>query len=249
MGGYQPGEAATEETPEQLSNESGQMGCWWATLAFFVLFWFSVWPMMHFLLPPNPTLTGEELVARYSGNIVMVKAGIIFAIIAALLIIPWATLMSVQIRRMEGRIPVLAITQFGAGVINSFAFIIPYVFWAGAWYRLDNDPAMVRIINDMAWLEWIMTFQPMSMQFGCLGLAILLYRGPRNVFPRWFGYLSLAEVFLIAPGSLSIFFYQGPFTWNGVIGFWFPVISFCIYIPTMLWQLRAAIKTQKNDYA
>lgn len=49
------------------------------------------------------------------------------------------------------------------------------------------------------------------------------------------------------PGFLAIFFYTGPFSWNGIIAFWTPVAAFSIYLIILIYILLAAIDSQLHE--
>ena len=57
------------------------------------------------------------------------------------------------------------------------------------------------------------------MQCLCLGIAILIDKRDRPIFPRWSGYLSLWTATLLAPAGVVPLFKDGPFAWNGLLGF------------------------------
>ena len=238
-----------EMTAAQQVGEKSQLFAWWCGLAFFFLFFLATWPMMEFIPPPEPWLSADELVARVADHALKFRAGIIVGFIAAFLIVPWSAVVAIQISRLEGRFPLFAITAFGVGVANAVAFFFPYMMWAGAFYRLDRNLELVKLINDISWLEWIMTIQPTAFQLICIGVAGLVYKGSRQVFPRWFSYLNLWVALLFCPGMLALFFQSGPFAWNGLFCFWLPVVSFVIYFPVSLVVFRRAIKTHRFDVA
>ncbi len=58
-----------------------------------------------------------------------------------------------------------------------------------------------------------------------MAIAIFGDRHETPVFPRWLGYLSLWMAFIFIPGEL-IFFYDGPFAWNGLFLFWMAGVVF-----------------------
>ena len=109
------------------------------------------------------------------------------------LLVPWSAMVSLQIARMEEgrRVPLWAIFSFGAGCVNAVAFILPFIFWAGAFYRADRSPELVQLINDITWLEFLLFFPTFSMQLFCLAMAGFTQRQGPQVFPRWFLYLNL----------------------------------------------------------
>ena len=54
--------------------------------------------------------------------------------------------------------------------------------------------------------------------------ALLTFR--TGLFPRWTGYFSLWAGALEVFSALSVFFYRGPFSYNGLVTFWVPGVSF-----------------------
>ena len=131
---------------------------------------------------------------------------------------------------MESGIPVLGIMCFGAGIANAVAFYLPFVFWAAAYYRLERSPELVLLLSDMAWLEFVMLVPPFALQTVAVAIAGLKYKGEtKSPFPRWFCYFSLWVALLVFPGAVAIYFFSGPFAWNGLLAFWLPVAVFCIY--------------------
>ena len=109
-----------------------QLFFWWCGIAGLVIFFIGLWPMMQYIPPPSPGLTGEELVAKYSDNILMVKGGIILGILSGGMLIPLTIMIAIQISRLEhGRLPVLSITALCGGMGNAIFTIYPFTLWAG----------------------------------------------------------------------------------------------------------------------
>lgn len=219
-----------------------QMFGWWSGIAFFFLFFLACWPMARFIPPPSPTLSGEELIAMYSDNILMIRAAMVVGLIGAMLLVPWSATLSIQVARMEGKVPFWAITCFGAGIANAVAFYLPFIFWAGGYYRMDRMPELVQLISDITWLEFVMVFPPYALQTLAIAIPGLAYKGDNVIFPRWFCFLSIWVCILIIPGGFALFFYSGPFAWNGLLAFWTPVTVFTIYFAAVLPIVRKAIR-------
>jgi phosphotransferase family enzyme len=87
------------------------------------------------------------------------------------------------------------------------------------------------------------------MQCLCLGIAILIDKRDRPIFPCWSGYLSLWTATLLAPAGVVPLFKDGPFAWNGNFGFWVPLSIFCIWVSTTTWFLVAVIKHDADNLA
>lgn len=230
-------------------NKTPQLIGVWSGLAFVFLFFLASWPMAQFIPPPSPMLSGEELLAKYADNIWMVRASMPVGLLAGMFIVPFTATMAIQIARLEGRVPFWAITCVGAGAANAVAFYLPFVFFSAGYYRLDRDPELVRLISDMAWLEYLMVWPPIVMQILCVAFAGLTYKGPLRIFPRWFCFLSLWVSLLIAPAGLVVFFTSGPFAWNGIISWWIPCLSFASYWLVLVWIMRRAVIDHAKEVA
>ena len=214
------------EEARRKANEANQMLCWWCGVLFFVLFFVGTMAMMQFVPPPSPLLNGEELLAKYEDNLLLLRGGIIVCIFASALYVPWSVMVGFQLARLEGDFPVLSMSAVGAGFINAVAFLFPYVFWASVFYRPDRNPDAALLMNDMTWLEFVIVFSPFMVQLTCIGLIGLKFKGAQRVMPRWFAFLSLWAAILVTPGGLAVFFYEGPFAWNGILGFLHPAYRF-----------------------
>ena len=237
-------------TPSQQVHEKTQLVFWWCGLLGLFIFFLGLWPMMQYIPPPAPGLTGEELVAKYTDNHLMVKGGIVLGILSGGMLIPLTIMIVIQISRLEyGRLPVLSITALCGGLGNAVFTMYPFTLWAGAWYRLDRDPELILLLNDTTWLEFVMLYPPFFLQLIATGAAILTSTAKQVVFPRWFGFFNLWTAVLMLPGGIAIYFYSGPFAWNGILAWWVVVVAFSIYWTITFYQFYKAIRSHKLDVA
>ena len=234
--------------PEKQVYEREQIFCLWCGVGFYLLFAIAMWPLMQFVPPPSPMLTGEELVAKYSDNIFMIRNGIIAGIIGGGLLIPYSTMVSFQVARMErGRLPFMAVLSFGAAMVNALLFIFPFILWAGDFYRIDRDPELIRLLNDTTWLEFVMIVPPYAFMMFAIAYAGFTSTAKQTVLPRWYCFFNVWVALLTFPGMLALYFYEGPFAWNGILAFWLPVSVFILYFPISFWVFYKAIKSHKHD--
>lgn len=237
-------------TPSQYVHEKLQLALWACGIGFGLLFFVGLALFSGFIPPPSPSLSGAQLMAKYGHHWPMVKLGILLGLLGAALLIPWSAMVSVQMTRLEKgrRLPVWSIFSFIAGAVNAVAFILPFIFWAGAYYRADRSPALVQLISDMTWLEFLLFFPAFSMQLFALAFAGLTQKQGPEVFPRWFYYLNLWMALTGSTGMLCIFFTSGPFAWNGAIGFYLPVGAYVFFLPVTYVMFYRAIRNEKNHY-
>lgn len=235
-------------TPSQYVHEKLQLAFWACGIGFALLFFGGLVPLSGFIPPPSPQLSGAELMAEFGPRLGWIKLGIIVGLLGSSLLVPWSAMVALQVARMEQgrRIPLWAIFSFGAGCVNAVAFILPFIFWAGAFYRPDRSPELIQLINDITWLEFLMFFPAFSFQLLGVAMAGLTQRQGPPVFPRWFLYLNLWMALLGSPGVISIFFFSGPFAWNGIIGFWVPVGSYMPFLVVTFVQFYKAIVAEKQ---
>ncbi|MET0984144.1 MAG: hypothetical protein ABW034_01930 [Steroidobacteraceae bacterium] len=223
--------------------------CIWCGIGFVSLFFAALFPIAGFIPPPPPTLSGPELMDLYRDQFAMVKLAMPIGILAAGLSIPFNALIAGHIARIETRdqgMPLLSITSFGAGTVNSMLFLLPFIFWAGGYFRIDRDPALVQLISDMAWLEVVMIFSPAAIQCVCVALAGFMDKTQQAVFPRWCCFAMLWIAVLFIPGSLGIFFFHGPFAWNGLIVFWVPASVFGLQIFLLAYVMYKHTSMEKS---
>jgi hypothetical protein len=235
-------------TPAQYVHENLQLALWGCGIGFGLLFFGGLVMFSQFIPPPSPMLTGSDLMALYVPHLPLVKLGIILGLLGSTLLVPWSAMVALQVARMEQgrRVPLWSIFAFGAGCVNAVAFILPFVFWAGAYYRPDRSPELIQLISDMTWLEFLMFFPTFSFQLVCVAMAGLTQKQGPQVFPRWFLFLNLWMALAGSPGVISIFFFSGPFAWNGLIGFWLPVGSYVPFLLITFVQFYKAIVNEKN---
>lgn len=201
-----------------------------------------------FIPPPSPGDSAQEILEQFRDDTDAIRIGLIVSVFASALLIPWSVVVGVQMARIEGRRPVLAITSVLSGVCLCIEFIIPLMIWQTAAYRPTPERIdIVHTLNDMSWLMFVGVVSSACIQMAAWGIAILVDDRPEPLFPRWTGYFSLWAALLLTPAGLIVLFKDGPFTWNGLIGFWIPASTWCIWVLTMTWFLHRAVKGDVGD--
>lgn len=181
-----------------------------------------------FVPPPSPALTSQELADFFAANISGIRIGILIAMFAAALMLPFYAVISEEIKDIEGKPALLASIQWGGAVMLMMVFQTISLFWLLASYRQDISPEITRMLNDFCWFNWSTFVPTFSIQYLCMAIAGFMDIRPVPLWPRWAAFLNLWVAVTGAGGVLAVFFKHGPFAWNGVIGFWVPVIVFAI---------------------
>ena len=219
-----------------------QMLCAWAGPAFVVSFSIGIWFVAGFVPPHSPMSNAADVAAFYQSNPTRIMIGLFITSFAATLWIPWAAALSAQMKRMGS--PVLADAQLGCGIATSVFVTLPIFVWIAAAYRPERNPELLLFFNDFAFIMFVGVVPPAYFQITCIGIATLLDKSAKPVFPRWVGFYNIWFALLTLPGGLCIFFKTGPFAWNGVLAFWMPLVLYGFWYAIMFMLLRKASREQ-----
>ncbi|WP_236977341.1 hypothetical protein [Mycobacterium kiyosense] len=210
-------------------------------MAFFAGFWV----IAGFIPPPSPKLTGAQLGQLFTDNAVRIRIGMIVSVFAAALLASWSAAITVLMLRMRGRVGALAYTNLAVGALFVLEFIISLIIWESMTYRA-RDPQILLAMNDTAWFLFVCITSTPMLQTVAVGTAIFLDTRdglPDPVFPRWAGYLNYWVAVLFTPGTIAVFFHDGPFAWNGLFTWYLPLTVFAIWMITMSVLMLKAIGT------
>jgi hypothetical protein len=242
---YQNSAKAVSSAKEQVVNATTQRFCAWSGLVMIVLWLFGFWVFAGFIPIPSPQTTPEAITDYYSAHTNSIRLGLIFTATGSAFLAPFIAVISVQIRRIEGRNTPLAYTQLALGAILVLEFIYPVFIMQGISFRRDRPAGVVLAMYDVAWLLFIGVVSTAILQMLVIGIAILSDRRPEPILPRWLGYLSLWVSISFCPGSAIVFFKNGPVAWNGLFSWWMPVIAFAIWIAAMTAMLLKAVAREE----
>jgi hypothetical protein len=77
-------------------------------------------------------------------------------------------------------------------------------------------------------------------ELALFGVAVLIDRRPRPIFPPWLGFLNTWRALVFSPPSFLVFFKTGPLAWNGLLVWWVPVAAFLLWFaPNFVCLLKA----------
>ena len=203
--------------------------------------------LARFFPPPSPALSAEQTASFIIGHATLIRWGMILTMIAAALLGIFAVSIAVQMRRIEGRYPILSMTEFGLGMLFVLEFLYLLFFWQTATFRADRDPKLVELLNDMAWIPFVGLTGTAAVQVACFGVAILIDRRAAPLFPRWLGYCNLWVALIFCAGTFNVFFKSGPLAWNGILAWWLPVIVFAVWLIVVTIYLRKAIESDIDE--
>lgn len=226
-----------------------QRACAWAGPLFIVTMAIGFVGVARMIPPPAPGDTAQQTADFFLGHADRMRLGLIISAAAAGLLVPFSTVIALQMRRIEGRYPALSMIQFASGVLLSLEFIYLIFFWQAAVFRQDRDPALVQLLNDMAWIPYIGLSVTVFMQAASLGVAALIDRRPDPVFPRWFGFFQIWAAILFLPGTFNVYFHEGALAWDGLIAFYLPIVVFAAWAVLTPYCVFRAISQQEAEEA
>jgi hypothetical protein len=174
----------------------------------------------------------------------MVRFSMITFDLWGVMLVPFFMVIVVQMKRMAAPSHVFAYSYLSAVATGATLFAIADLFWLIAAFRPDRDPALIQMLNDMAWIVFTAPVGMLIAQNICLALAIYLDAHPRPIFPRWVGHFNIVAAVALAPAACAAIFRTGPLAWNGIVSFWLKIGTFSIFLVVMFFVLRAAINRQ-----
>ncbi|MCW2856616.1 MAG: lipoprotein [Marmoricola sp.] len=225
-------------------NRRVQVFCAWCGPAFAVLL-FGGWGFMGGFIPLISASDSPAQVALvYSDHPTLHKVGLLLGLVGVFLTIPYFLVISLQLRRMERGVPVLALLQMCSGIIVTVVLIVPMLLFVAGAFRPDRPPELTQLMNDISYVMLILPWPPILGQLFAIAVAVLNDHNDQPVFPRWVAGYQFWVAFLLLPASLIIFFKHGPFAWTGLIGFWIPAAVFGLWYLVMTWVVLRAIRSE-----
>lgn len=228
-------------------NQTAHRICAWAGIGSMVLFGLGLWIVAGFVPPPSPKDDSQEIVQMFQDDTNRIRTGMIICIFAAALIGPWVASVGIQMRRIEGRYPVLTWTWLICGTALVVEFIFLFIFWQVAAFRPDRGDDLIYLLNDMAWVPMICLTSTTIVQGLVLAVAILLDTREEPIFPRWAGYLNIWVIVCLSTGTFTVYFKDGPMGWNGILVWWIPVVAFAAWMITNSVLVMRAINKQETE--
>jgi hypothetical protein len=206
----------------------------WCGPAFLITF-IVFWGIIGQNFPnPSPDLSASDLAARYATHLNEIRFGFIVSLITVVLYLPWTSLLSTQMARIEGGFPVLSFLQLLGGGLTVMVVSFSAFFWATAAFRPERDPALIQLLTDLGWLCIDLQYACTTLQMVAAALVGLADRSKTPLFPRWVCFLTIWCGLSFLPASLTGVLKTGPFAWDGMFSYYIP------YFCWLLWYTVAS---------
>ncbi|RAR57918.1 hypothetical protein C7401_114137 [Paraburkholderia unamae] len=218
---------------------------WWG-VAFAVIFALA-WGFLIRLLPlPAATWPPEQVAAFYQANTIPIRIGATICSWTGAFMVPIAMVVCVQMSKLETGWPIWSVLQLVGGALMSMFLVFPPILWGAAAFHPDRAAYATALIHDLANLTLVTTDQYFIFQMVPIGWLALKAGTARNgAFPRWFGFLTIWIAIIFEAGAFAFIPRTGPFAWNGLFVFWFPLVGFGIWISVMCTLCLKAITRQE----
>jgi hypothetical protein len=209
----------------------------WGGIISMVILLLGMWVIAGFVPPPGPDKSVDQIVQIYVDHNARIKIGIIIACAGVTLLAPWSAAIAIQMRRIEGELAPLALSQALLGLMLLVEFYIPCIMWEAAAFRPEIDPGFTYRVHDLASIMFIALPWTGMLQAVLLAVAIFQDHQKSPVFPRWLGYFSLWAALCFVPGGLNCLAKTGVIAWNGLLAWWLGLaifggwifaVSFCL---------------------
>jgi hypothetical protein len=230
-----------------LSNAWHHLVCAWGALVFVPLFGVGWALLAGYVPPPSPLASAVQIAQFYQAHQMMILLGMVIIMLGIAPLMPFFSAVSVQMARIEGRWPVLAVAQAMVGLANTLLLLLPVIMWVTAAFRPERDAELIRLLNDIGWMIMLWPFSLASLQNVLIGVCVLSDKREEPVFPRWVAFLNLWVALLLFPGGLLPFFKTGPFAWNGLLAFWLVACVYLSWLVIMSVVLIGAIRRQTQS--
>ncbi len=218
---------------------------WW-TIAFTVIFALA-WALLIKMLPlPPATETADQVAAFYRANAESIRIGAMICAWTGAFPLALATVIAIQVARLEKGTPVLGILCFAGGIMMSMFFVLPPLLWGVAAFNPGRAPDVTALMHEFANLMLVTTDQYFIFQMiPITWISLRQTQDALSPFPRWYGYFNIWIVLMFELGAIAFIPKTGPFAWNGLFTFWSPLSLFGVWIGTTSWLLLRALRRQE----
>ena len=146
-------------------------------------------------------------------------------------LITWSLTLAYQVRKYANTSPMTFYLLFAIGLANSVIGMLCGVLGSAMAFRVTTmAPDTTQLLYDLIWWLFLIPWAPTMLWQVLTGFAILSEYNTGVMFPRWLGYFSLWAAAVEPFSAVSVFYYFGPFSYNGLVVFWVPGVSFFVWV-------------------
>lgn len=226
---------------------AAQLIALWSLPVFALVFAVAFLALPGFHPPMSPQASADQVAQFYREHTAMIRFSMITYNLCGIMLVPFFTVIVVQMKRMATPSQVLAYCYLTAVVSGATLFALADLFWLIAAFRPERSPDLTMLLNDMAWITFTAPVGMLIVQNLCLALAVYLDAGPAPVFPRWIAPLNIVIAAAMAPAAGAAAWRCGPLAWDGAVSFWGRLATFGGYLAVMFAVTLAAVRREAEE--
>jgi len=232
-----------------MNRDDGELLLFWLVPVLGVTWLVAFLVFPGFVHPMSPTMSAEQVAAFYRDpeNLPRIRYSMVVFNWFCIALIPFVSLIVMQIRRMSHRTPILQYCYLGCLTGGPALFFIANLFWLLAAFRPERRPELTQMFNDLAWVTFTGQVGFLVAQCVFLALAIFLDRQARPVFKSWVAHFNLLIAAALAPASFVALFLTGPIAWDGFLSFWVRNSAIALWIVVMTLVLGKNIYGRRRE--
>ena len=232
-----------------MNRDDGELLLFWLVPVLGVTWLVAFLVFPGFVHPMSPTMSAEQVAAFYRDpeNLPRIRYSMVVFNWFCIALIPFVSLIVMQIRRMSHRTPILQYCYLGCLTGGPALFFIANLFWLLAAFRPERRPELTQMFNDLAWVTFTGQVGFLVAQCVFLALAIFLDRQARPVFKSWVAHFNLLIAAALAPASFVALFLTGPIAWDGFLSFWVRNSAIALWIVVMTLVLGKNIYERRRE--
>lgn len=141
--------------------------------------------------------------------------------------------------------------QYAGGITMSMFLVFPPIIWGTAAYTVERATGLTMLLHELGTLTLVTTDQFFIFQMIPIAYVCLTQKPgvTHSAFPRWFGYYTIWTAISFEAGAMAFMFKSGPFAWNGLFVYWFPLTFFGAWVSVMSWVMLRTLKRQATSDA
>lgn len=228
-----------QRVPVSFDRQLERLGAWsgiaWVTLCgggFFASGLLPVW---------TPSTDPSELATHLSELKYQIMVGMLMVLAAGVtFLLSWSLTFAYQVRKYANPSPLAFYVLTLVGFLGALIGMMCGVVGSAMAFRVDTlAPETTQLLYDLIWFLFLIPWPPFMLWQLVSGFAILSDTNRQTMFPRWLGYYSIWASAMEMLSALCVFFYNGPFSYNGLVTFWVPGVSFFIWVLVLaIFQIR-----------
>lgn len=234
-----------EEQQPRTSYGSQRFGLWcsWIFAALTVIGWLGI---ANFYKPEPADNSAEQIRQWFTDDH---RWGIIIGCtifyIAAGILVPASIQFGLMLSKIEGRRPLWSFSTGVCGIFISLIIFFNCCAWITAAYREENGGDVVQAWYDWAWFAFLLGWIYLSIEMLSTAVVELADKRAEPMVPRWMTWLTIAGSVTLMTAAGPAFFKSGPFAYNGLLGYYVPMVIWGFYLVGTAWFMLKELEREE----